>query len=272
MKTTFVLFAVLLMAGCDMPSTHRDLAPPSVPRGVFTATGDNFVELSWVPNPEPDVAGYNVFVSSSYYGRYDLIGATADPAFIDYDARNGQTYYYAVSAFDFAGNESDLSKDVAYDTPRPEGYDVVLFDYRTRPTIAGYDFSTYSVGQYNDDYTDVFFEYYNGLYYMNVWEDSDIQDMGYTNSLYDVTTAPDGGWSPTKDARIVVGHTYVVWTWDDHYAKFRVSLLSPSRVVFDWAYQLQTGNPRLKPSAKDRQALRLGPGAEERRQQSGVEQ
>lgn len=271
MKTVLLLSSVLLITGCEMPLSQKDLTPPSAPRGVYTATGDNFVELAWFANPEPDVAGYNVFVSSSYYGRYDLIASTSGSLFVDYGARNGETYYYAVSAYDFAGNESDLSKDVAYDTPRPEGYNIALNDYRTRPSSAGYDFSTYSVGLYNDNYTDVFFEYYNGSYYMDVWEDSDIQDMGYTGSLYDITSAPDGGWSPTKDARLVAGHTYTVWTWDDHYAKIRVTSLSPSRVVFDWAYQLQKGNPRLKPTQTDRKQLQLGTGARERSHQPFVE-
>jgi hypothetical protein len=38
----------------------------------------------------------------------------------------------------------------------------------------------------------------------------------------------------------------VVWTWDDHYAKFRVSSVSSGRVVFDWAYQLVPSNRLLK--------------------------
>jgi len=270
-KIALVLCSFFLLAGCQMPSSHRDTNPPSAPKGIYTATGDNLVEIVWFSNPEPDVAGYNVFVSTSYFGRYDLIGSTGSTQFIDYGARNGQTYFYAVSAFDFAGNESDLSKDIAYDTPRPEGYSVVLNDYRVRPNLAGYDFSTYSVGQYNDDFTDIFFEYYNGTYYMDVWEDTDIQDMGYTNSLYDIAEAPEGGWSPTKDARLILGHTYVVWTWDDHYAKFRVTSLSSSRVVFDWAYQLQKGNIRLKTSPHERKPLELGAGAKERQEQLSVE-
>ena len=81
---------------------------------------------------------------------------------------------------------------------------------------------------------------------MDVWDDSDIQDMGYTTSLDEIQVAPESGWSPTKDVRLISGHTYVVWTWDDHFAKFRVSSISPQRVVFDWAYQLRGGNPFLK--------------------------
>src|SRR5439155_1027532 len=140
----------------------------------------------------------------------------------------------AVTAFDDNGNESSLSKDLAYDTPRPEGYNVILKDYRSSPNLAGYDFSTFSVGPYDDKYTDVYFEYYNGEYYLDVWTDSDIQDMGYTTSLSDIGAAPTSGWSPTRDSRVITGHTYVVWTWDNHFAKIRINAVSAARVDFDW--------------------------------------
>ena len=247
----------LFFFGCDVNIFRPDLTHPSSPQGLYTATGDNLVELFWNTNPETDVAGYNIFVSSSYNGTYELIGTISRPYFMDNGARNGNTYYYAVSAFDYNDNESNLSKDVAYDTPRPEGYDVALRDYRTSPAVAGYDFSTYSTGNYDDQYTDVFFENYQGTYYLNVWQDSDIQDVGYTKSLYDVSDAPVAGWSPTKDSRVIGGHTYIIWTWDDHYAKLRVSSVSSTRIAFDWAYQLQKGNTRLKRSSSSQRTEHL---------------
>jgi hypothetical protein len=83
---------------------------------------------------------------------------------------------------------------------------------------------------------------------MGVGQDTDIQDMGPTKSILDVGQAPSAGWSTSHDVSLAVGHTYVVWTWDDHYAKFRVSALSPNRVVFDWAYQLIPSNRLMKRS------------------------
>ena len=245
---TLTIVVSMYLTGCHNLIDHPDFTPPSPPLGLRTATGDNFIELFWNPNPEIDVAGYNVFASSTYNGRYELIGSTRTPYFLDKGARNGNTYYYAVTAYDYEGNESGLSKDIAYDIPRPEGYNVVLDDYRQAPGYAGYDFSKYAVVPYNDQYADIYFENYNGDFYMNVRTDSDIQDMGPTSSLLDVNTAPSKGWSPTHDVRLYAGHTYVVWTWDDHYAKFRVTVVSPSRVVFDWAYQLQKSSPLLKRS------------------------
>ena len=239
-------FAVVLgISGCDR-IIDADHTPPRAPSGVWTETGDNFIEVFWNDNPESDIAGYNVFVSSTYDGRYELIGSTGTPYFLDGGARNGSTYYYAITAYDYEGNESELSRDVVYDIPRPEGYNVTLNDRAQLPGYAGYDFSEYTIRAYNDLYTDMFFESSNGQYVMRVRTDSDIQDLGATGSLLEIKKAPTSGWSPTHAVPLVVGHTYVVWTWDDHYAKFRLTALSPNRAVFDWVYQLQESNPMLK--------------------------
>ena len=260
-----LMLSTLFIIGCQENVIQVDLTPPSSPRGLATATGDNQIEVSWLPNPEPDVAGYRVYVSTSYHGTYQPIGSTTQTFFFDRGSRNGYTYYYAVSAYDFNDNESGLSQDVAYDTPRPEGYNVVLRDYHTNPGSAGYDFSTYSVGPYDDQFTDVYFENYNGTLYFDVWEDTDIQDLGYTSSLYEIGEAPVSGWSPTKDALLIPGHTYVIRTWDSHYAKIRVVSLSSGQVMFDWAYQLQSDNTRLKQSApSQRGTLTIGSGAKSR--------
>jgi hypothetical protein len=244
--TTLLLTSALAFAGCHSSLFGPDFNPPSAPRGLYTSTGDNFIELFWDENPEPDVAGYNVYVSSSYDGTYRLIGSSDEAYYLDRDATNGNIYYYAVTAYDYDGNESSLSKDVAYDIPRPEGYDVLLGDAYRSPGTAGYDFSEYRVVAYDNQYADIFYEYYNGDYYMVVGTDSDIKDMGATGSILDITSAPSSGWSTTHDVTLRVGHTYVVWTWDDHYAKFRVTALSPSRVVFDWAYQTRPSTILLK--------------------------
>lgn len=260
-----MIISVIVISGCQTDIYYPDTVPPKPPTGLIAFAEDNRVYIEWRYNSEPDISGYKIWVSSSYNGRYHYVGSTVNNYFYDRNVINGNTYYYAVSAYDYDGNESGLSRAEAFATPRPEGYGTSLTDYRTRPNTAGYDFSTYSVGRYDDNYTDIFFEYYNGEYFMNVWDDTDIQDMGYTNSLYEITIAPVTGWSPTKDVKLFVGRTYVVWTHNDHYAKFRVVSLSPNRVVFDWSYQLQKGNRYLKKPVKEGpRKLMLGQGAENR--------
>ncbi len=255
LSTISLLIGALALSGCHHEFFSPDFIPPSAPRGLYTSTGDNFIELFWDASPEPDVAGYNIYVSGAYEGPYQPIGSSRETYFIDRDARNGNKYYYAVTAYDFDGNESALSRDVAYDIPRPEGYDVLLGEAYSSPGTAGYDFSEYRVVAYNDQYADMYYEFYNGEYYMVVGTDSDIEDMGPTGSILDINVAPASGWSTTHDAVLRVGHTYVVWTWDDHYAKFRVSALSPSRVVFDWAYQLRASTALLKKAPAERKSF-----------------
>lgn len=247
LRLVWIVLLVLFASGCkQLANDFVDNSPPSPPTGLRTETGDNFIELFWNAGRDNDIAGYNVFVSGSYNGRYELIGSTRSAYFLDNGAVNGATYYYAVTAYDYDGNESELSRDVAYDIPRPEGYGVVLDDYRRVTATSGYDFSRYAVVPYNDLYADMYFENYQGTLYMNVRSDSDIKDMGPTGSILEIRNAPTSGWSSTHDVQLIAGHTYVVWTWDDHYAKFRVANISPGRVTFDWAYQLQVSNPLLK--------------------------
>jgi len=251
MKTIKLLsipFLILLAQACNIydPYQEADYTPPSIPRGVVVQNGDNRVDIFWDKNRESDLSGYNIYYSDSYDGRYQLIGSSDFNNFTDYDAVNGNTYYYAVTAYDFNGNESDLSKDVVYSTPRPEGFNQSIFDYRRFPNNAGYSFSDYSVYPYDDLNTDFFFEKYNNTFYLDVWDDTDIQDMGATSDIYDIEFAPTSGWSDTKDAIAIVGHTYVFWTWDNHFAKVRISQITGDRVVFDWAYQLVEGEIQLK--------------------------
>src|ERR1039457_1650374 len=128
MKQTLLSIAVflnlLLLQSCSIndPNHHNnyDSTPPAPPTGIQVINGDNRVDLSWIKNRESDLAGYNIYYSTSYDGKYSLIGSSVTNSYVDEGASNGVLNYYAVTAFDESGNESDLSKDVAYATPRPD--------------------------------------------------------------------------------------------------------------------------------------------------------
>lgn len=247
-KILMMLGSVLLLAGCDVHDPYYyDNVPPAPPGNVYIINGDNRVDIVWSRNTEPDVAGYNVYYSYSYDGKYTLLGSTTNDYFVDYGAGNGTRYYYGIAAYDYNGNESELSPDVVYATPRPEGYNQAIFDYLNFPENSGYSFTTYSPVPYDDLQSDFYFEYFEGGYYLNVWKDTDILDAGPTTDILDVPFAPSSGWNPDKYAAVFPGHTYIIWTWDNHYAKVRVSSVTPDRVVFDWAFQLVEGERQLKP-------------------------
>ncbi len=242
-----IFSTIFLFVSCNKNDlTKIDTQAPSPPTGLNIVNGDNRVDLSWNANPERDVAGYNVYYAYTYDGKYTLLSSTVNTYFTDFGATNGITYYYAVTAYDYNGNESDLSYDNANATPRPEGYNENIFNYRQNPNISGFSFLTYTVVPYDDPSADFFFEIYNGTSYIDVNSNADIEDMGATSDIYDIPYAPSYGWSPTKDAIAIPGHTYVIWTWDNYYAKIRVYSITNGRMIFDWAFQTDKGNTQLK--------------------------
>jgi uncharacterized protein YxeA len=252
------VFALSLIA-CQ-ESDYYDDTPPDPPKNLFVKAGDSKTEISWDRNRESDVSGYNIYYSDSYDGKYELIGSSETNYYVDRDAVNGEKYFYAVTAYDFSGNESELSYDYAYGVARPEGFNQIVFDYLNFPETAGYSFAKNKIVPFDGIDADFFFENYNGEYFLNVWYDSDIQDLGYTNSIYDISMAPSDGWVPMKEGEnvkyvnAIVGHTYVIWTLDNHFAKIRISQITEQRIVFDWAYQLLEGERQLKRVYQERPA------------------
>lgn len=239
-----VIIGSLLLAGCTVNEFSPDYVAPSVPRGIFTSAGDNVIDVYWDPVPEYDVASYRVYASDRYNGRYEFIGSTSGTYFPDYGAANGLTYFYGVSAVDYSGNESPLGLDEYMSVARPEAYGVRLSNVRVNQELAGFGFATAQVLPWDLVATDIYYDYDQGVPYMVAY--GDIQDLGPTRDLRDVPIAPDGGWSPMREVILRRGYTYVVWTEDNNFAKFRVVDVRPDAVIFDCAYQLQSGNPLLK--------------------------
>jgi hypothetical protein len=240
---------LLMLAGCHDSQTgpRRDVTPPTAPRGVFSVTGDHRVWLYWDQNPETDVVAYRIYEGPCDDCLYTQIGGTSGLSLEVDGLANGVTRYFAVSAVDRAGNESDLSYNSVFDTPRPEGFGLAIFSVEAEPDFSGYDFSAYDVVPYDDSEVDIIYTVDGGwAQIVAPFVDTDIQDMGPTASLDDIDWAPNTGWSPSGTVEAIPGHAYVVWTWDDHYAKFRVVSATGTRVIVDWAYQVDPGNRELK--------------------------
>jgi hypothetical protein len=243
---TLSIFAV----GCDddpVAPVVVDSVPPAAPQAVRTVTGDGRVTISWVPNTEFDLAGYRVFRGTTgYEGPFDPLSTTNTNSYVDYDVINGTTYYYAIAAYDAAGNESELSLENTFDTPRPAGTNLVLHDVSLEPDqLAGYDFSDGVRRLSGAPATDIYYEVFGGTRLMVARDlSTDVQDAGY-RVLDELDWAPEEGWSPTGTVELITGHSYYVWTRTGNYAKFRVTSITDSQVRIDWAYQLQPDNPEL---------------------------
>ncbi len=250
MRLVLPLIALaFLLAGCDETTAPRDLRPPAAPRGFQSITGDHEVLLDWLPNTEADLAGYRVYIADCASGTscpYTLVGTTARTTFVVGNLANGVTKYFAIAAFDHSGNESALTYADVFDTPRPAG-SLGLLSEQVNPARSGWDLSAFAVVPASSPNVDLIFSDDSTTYEMYApYTDTDIQDAGFATSLDAVDFAPTGGWSLTGAVELVPGHCYVVWTRDDHYAKFRVTGLSTGQLSLDWAYQTATGNRELK--------------------------
>jgi hypothetical protein len=221
-----------------------DDVSPAAPTGLYSVTGDGRVYLYWLPVEAHDLAEYRVYVSRDADGPFEEIGETRRTHFVDEGATNGRTWFYAVSAVDECGQESPLSRNDVFDTPRPEGFELRLESASFGPYAeAAWDFSRFRRQHVDDPGTDIWFR--GGSYpSFHVAPGGGIQDWGF-GSIDDLDWAPTAGWSPANRVEAIPGHTYAVRTPDGYYAKFHILDVNSDRAVIDWAVQLDRGNREL---------------------------
>jgi hypothetical protein len=111
--------------GDDSELVHlvvHDVFPPAVPSGlqaVFSSVGQKpFIDLTWAPNTESDLAGYVVYrrTADSTFAAVSMVLLKA-PAWRDNDVHPGQKYYYTVEAVDLRGNKSAQSAPAEESVP-----------------------------------------------------------------------------------------------------------------------------------------------------------
>lgn len=102
------------MPSDEVKAVPSDTEPPQPPMGLRAVAAEGAVLLSWLPSPEPDVAGYTVYRKGP--GEDKMARLTESPTgmitYKDEAVRPGIEYTYAVTAVDNAmpGNESLLSE------------------------------------------------------------------------------------------------------------------------------------------------------------------
>jgi hypothetical protein len=102
--------------------TVHDTFPPARPSGlqaVFSGAGRKpFIDLSWAPNTERDLAGYAVYRREAGQPPVQLNTELAKaPAFRDETVEPGHTYWYSVKAVDVRGNLSESSEETSETVP-----------------------------------------------------------------------------------------------------------------------------------------------------------
>jgi fibronectin type 3 domain-containing protein len=96
--------------------------PPSPPTGLVAAIQKDGVALRWNPNPEPDIAGYNLYRREQAESVFIKINpqCITENYFLDKEADPRKSYLYRLTAVDTspARNESEFSREVEV-SPEP---------------------------------------------------------------------------------------------------------------------------------------------------------
>lgn len=100
----------------SLPGQTPVPSPSPSPTGPPTTVPVGSVTLTWQANREQDLAGYKIHVGTSS-GSYGYAGSPFIIGNVTIYTLNtlpkGQTYFFAVSAYDTSGNESALSSEVS---------------------------------------------------------------------------------------------------------------------------------------------------------------
>ena len=97
------------------PSPPSPTPMASIPPASSSAPRTTSATVSWNANTETDLAGYRVYVGTTsgsygFAGPFEVAGGTS---FTVPNLPVGTTYFFAVTAFDRAGNESTKSAEVS---------------------------------------------------------------------------------------------------------------------------------------------------------------
>jgi len=103
----------------------HDTFPPAVPSGVQAVYSglaqQKFIDLTWAPATDADLAGYNVYRHEEGAAPVKISSEVVKtPAFRDPNvvSQPGRKYFYSVSAVDLRGNESAKSAETSEQVPQ----------------------------------------------------------------------------------------------------------------------------------------------------------
>ena len=100
----------------------HDVFPPAQPTGlqaVYSGPGQKpFIDLTWAPNTDADLAGYEVYRHEEGQPAVKISPALVKtPSYRDDNVQPGHTYFYSVTAVDVRGNESEKSEETSEKVP-----------------------------------------------------------------------------------------------------------------------------------------------------------
>lgn len=243
------------------------------PDALWSVSLDGAIHLEWADNAyQADPAGFAHYrVYSAPYdidlnlceNSWSLEGTTVAATFLAGSLQNGRPRCFGISAVTIEGFESIWS-DLRYDTPRPDGRELVVFTAAADPLHSGFRFfldgnndglagplelglvSAAGTGQMDFVLQDV-----GGILQL-VPQRTATQLQRYgTQTISDLTAidiAPAVGYARTAlTAQPRFGYVFEMDGGDGffRYGAIRVVAVGADYVVFDWSYQTDRGNPEL---------------------------
>lgn len=87
-----------------------DTIAPFAPGSISVISGSDNIKINWAESISEDIAGYNIYRSSSPYVKLNQnLLPKSQVSYYDNDVEVGHQYQYKITAVDFAGNETDLA-------------------------------------------------------------------------------------------------------------------------------------------------------------------
>lgn len=83
---------------------------------VLSASAGN-VTLAWGPSPSPGVTGYNLYYGGASHTYTNVIDCGTNTTCTVSNLIGGATYYFAATAYNAVGLESDYSAELSYTMP-----------------------------------------------------------------------------------------------------------------------------------------------------------
>jgi len=101
----------------------HDIFPPAVPVGLQAVSAGTaqqpFIDLSWAPDTESDLAGYNIYRHEEGSQPVKINSELSKaPTYRDFAVQAGHSYFYSISAVDVRGNESEKSTETSELVPQ----------------------------------------------------------------------------------------------------------------------------------------------------------
>ena len=250
-------------AAYEVTGTPRLL--PFPPSGVVAMPIPAGIQIDWLPNQELDFAGYRLYRRLNDNPTYDSLNITlmTDTTYTDHPLSGANRYYYALRAFDLAGNYSEFSAE-AYGRPITLDQGVLIVDETRNGTnpedslqdafyryiMANYDYTEYEYGVPAEAPVLADFVPYSSI----LWHADDYIENRASDHVEDLEQYLDWGgnlwfigWRPTANIEGQTTYPFNFGSGEFMYDRFRISQVAVTLPVDSFiAADGLSGYPRLE--------------------------